>query len=136
MVDNTQDRVKFPLGNDLYATVNVWREKPQLHFRYFREVASVNDSSKTFVIPTKNGVVLNPSQAHQLSLAFPRLISELQRVMEALSTPKQYQPFPLHPSQRVNYQTSTNFHGAGPEATPTTSHDDHQSHHHHHHKHV
>ena len=91
MSNSKQDTVKFPLGNNLFVTVNCFRNKPQVHLRHFVEIVPHDDKKKkSFVVPTKKGIVLNPNQAQQLNLIFPRVISELQKVMGAQTA--DYQP--------------------------------------------
>ena len=75
---------KFPLGNELFASVNIWNGVPLVHIRHFKTLESPYPPHKTIQIPTKSGVCMSEQQFRELILTFSNVLSELDNAKTSL----------------------------------------------------
>ena len=76
-MERTKGETKFPLGGDLFLTVNLWKGQPKIHIRKFKALRSLITPGKVTVIPTRFGVCLDKRQFEQVLKNMPAIFSEL-----------------------------------------------------------
>ena len=71
----SREDIKFPLGDDLYLTLSHFNGVTRSHIRTFIPKPSLQDPSKTVVLPTKKGITLKMKQLIQLKNNIDSILS-------------------------------------------------------------
>ena len=78
----SREDIKFPLGDDLYLTLSHFNGVTRSHIRTFIPKPSLQDPSKTVVLPTKKGITLKMKQLIQLKNNIDSILSVWQEENE------------------------------------------------------
>ena len=106
---------KVPLGNELFASVNLWNGVPLVHIRHFKTVTSPYPPHKTVQIPTKSGICMNEKQFKKLIVNLPTVIAELDKVKTSeVTTPpaSTSQKTPMRTPNRASFDGKQFLHRA------------------------
>ena len=102
---------KFPLGNELYTSVNLWNGAPLVHIRHFKTVVSPFPPHKSIQIATKSGICMNEEQFRALVITLPTVISELDKVKNSIDAEEIIPSIPESSSVKTPQRASTSFEG-------------------------
>ena len=101
---------RFPLGNDLYTSVNLWNGVPLVHIRHFKTIVSPFPPHKSVQIATKSGICMNEEQFRALVITLPTVISELDKVKTSIAA-EEIVPYTESTSVKTPQRASTSFEG-------------------------